>query len=236
MRNRLLSAIGLTLLLTAAPCLAQTAAQPASSSDQPIQHISGVIVSVSDTSLNVNAQPSTGSSPSATGATSQNLDITLNASTDKPLDLKAGDQVDIWYRMEGSDRVATRVAHAESPSSSSSSSTYGSASGSADTGSSDMSSGSSAGSQEPAANPVTTGSQEPQSNSQGAAEPAATGSESSSMGEASSNSAAQPANGSASSTATSGQLPKTASDLPLIGLIGLLALAGAIGLRLFFRD
>ncbi len=212
MRKGTLAAIVLGIFLVASPLLAQgdnpagTSSQPSTQAGQSdpnatgstqtagADHITGTIVSLSATSLELKVEPTTGASTGAgAGMAGTTTSFELNAATDMPTGLRVGDRVSVWFNESNGTRPATRVALAA-------------------TGSSSTDEGAGQGSTTASASSTTS----------------ATGT----MGE-SSTSQAQPKTAAAAGTK---HLPRTASQLPLVGLIGLLALATAVVMRFALRS
>ncbi len=224
MRNQLLAVMAVGLVLAASPLLAQetnpatTASQPAPQADQSgqnattsasqgdAQEVMGTISSISSDRLELKVE----SAPSTTGGASSALigktvSFALSTSTDMPAGLRTGDRVSIWFSREGGNRQATRVALAEASDASSEQPS---------TASTTESGSSTGGNTSSASTASTTGTSSP----------------SSTVTNPSSN---QPE--AATSGAHSQTLPKTASQLPLVALIGLAALVAAVALRFVLK-
>ncbi len=108
--------------------------------------------------------------------------------TDKPLDLKVGDRVDLWFKQDGTDHLAARIALASATSS-----------------------------------------------TQGANQASHQEGQPSNVASTGSPKTSQPSSRPGVGTDAQGKLPKTASDLPLVGMIGLAALCGVLLLRFTVR-
>jgi len=204
--------------------------QAASASDQSsVQQVTGTVVTLANDRAEVKIESVPASASSDISAmVGQTATFTLNPMTDKPTDLKVGDRVDLWFKQDHSDHLATRIALAASGGDKSADSTG--SSGSASTSQPTSDSASQASPQQPT--------------SDTASQPAPQQPNPDSANQAPSTEAQQPSAssaGSLSTSQTSGQaegkaqprssLPKTGSPLPLIGLIGLVALCAALMLR-----
>jgi len=217
MRKNVLAMLTLSATLVALPLLAQSDNQPAGQTSQPADvsqnsagpsapagtvRVTGTVTQLSDNSIALKieaaeSQPSGG----VVLPVGQTKTFALDSMTDKPLDLKVGDHVDLWFKQDSSDHLAARIALASAGSSSATKSDSSGASPSTQ-------SANQASNQETAPSNTTS---------------------------ASSTNASQPSSQPEVGTAAHGKLPKTASDLPLIGIIGLAALCGVLLLRFAVR-
>ncbi|MGE5236768.1 MAG: hypothetical protein ACM3O7_10500 [Acidobacteriota bacterium] len=227
MRNRSLALIAF-LALTAAPLAAQQATGSATdkststaasqqstvmaSSSEPAESVYAVgkIISIDEKKIEVKVESVSGLSPSnAKAMTGKTEAFTIGTDTSQPASLAVGDRVEVWFKSVNHVRMATRIALAPEQS------------GATGTGAGqDMSA---------AANP--------RSDTQGAGQASSAAGPQETSAATGSVSRAQEAPESGSLPAGTSQaaarstLPHTASDLPLVGLIGLLALGGAVALR-----
>ncbi len=235
MRKATWAALALGAALAASPLLAQQdnpagsspSSQPAQaeqsnaataspSQDANAEHATGSIVSISDTRLELKVEASTGPSPTASAAmVGKTFAFTLNSTTDMPVGLRPGDRVSVWFGRENGSRLATRVALADA------STTSSNGSGEQSSNAADQSN-------------ISNSSASPENGTTGTTSVGQTSSQpSTSNGETSTTATGSMSQAEQGGTAVNGtnQLPKTASPLPLIGLIGFLALAGAVVLR-----
>lgn len=217
MRSRTLAVVAFSLAVAAAPLLAQQTNAPAGSSAPAGQtsqgqsntmaessgpiHLTGTVVSVSDSRIEVKVESATAASTTAMVGTTQSF--ALDANSEKPDGLKTGDQIDLWFKGDQPDHLVTRIALAAS---------------------------------------TGTGESSPAAEASGSTQPASpdTPSADQASSAAGNQPAAAPAGSQASSEASApgqaqsehrGKLPQSGSPLPLVGLVGLLALGVALGLR-----
>lgn len=222
MRNRksLISTLAAVMVLVAAPLLAQQGSQsgtsPSSSSAaEPVGvHATGTIASINDARLELWVDKLTGASPAASSSMVGKTQVfNFDSNSDKPAGLRNGDKVEVWYRVAGNDRFVTRIEIAESATSTSTGSSQPAGSG--------------------YSSMPTTAETSPMSES--SSEPSKLGlGEPSSSTPISSDDMSQQAAG--QDVSEQRRLPQTASQVPLLGVIGLLALAGALTLRFVFRS
>jgi len=196
--------------------------QATSASDQAsVQQVTGTVVNLANDRVEVKIESvPTSASADVSAMVGQSATFTLNPMTDKPTGLKVGDRIDLWFKQDHSDHLATRIALAASGGDKSADSTG--SSGAASTSQPTSDTASQPAPQQP--NPDSA-SQAPSTDAQ---QPSASSA------------------GSLSTSQTSGQaeekaqprsaLPKTGSPLPLIGLIGLVALCAALMLRFTLRS
>jgi hypothetical protein len=214
MKKNVLSLLTLGVALVAAPVLAgpksSSATKSAGDTTSGALRVTGTIVSLSAQHIDVKVESaSTDASHESGTAIGKTESFKLNSMTDQPLDLKVGDHIDLWFTQAGNAHLATRIALATTMPSS----TSGRDDQSAEPGSPPASAALNH-SANRASNPAG------QSSSTVATDHPAT---SKSTGEA------------ATTSASKQHLPKTASELPLIGLIGLAALGVALMLRFAFK-
>lgn len=162
MRSRILAVLALSIAVIAPAALAQqngTQSEAASGAMAPAQsggvEVMGTIVSINATSVKVKLDSVTAaqSAPlSGDVAVGKTAEFRLDASTQMPRTLSAGDPVDLWFKSDNGSMVATRLAlavsadqpattsldasapaspaeNASSPSQRSSTATYGSSNG-----------------------------------------------------------------------------------------------------------
>ncbi|HVN75124.1 MAG TPA: hypothetical protein VMT19_02320 [Thermoanaerobaculaceae bacterium] len=185
----------------------QSNTSPASQGES--QEATGTISSIASDRLELKVDSANGMTAGASSTlVGKTVSFALDASTDMPAGLRAGDRVTVWFNRQGSNRQAARVALAA---------TSGSESEQPGAGST-AESGSSAGGTMTSA-------------SASSAAPATGTSSTSTSVPTSSPSSTQPA----SSDGHSKTLPKTASPLPLLGLIGIVALVAAAALAFVLK-
>lgn len=218
MRSRTLAGVAFSLAVAAAPLLAQQANAPAGSSSPAGQtsqaqsttmpdssgpvHLTGTVISVRDDRIEVKVESASAASTTSMVGTTQAF--ALDATSEKPDGLKVGDQIDLWFKGEQADHLVTRIALAGS------------------TGTGRLATATDAGGSTPPA------STSPQSSDQGSN---MTGNQSEAAPVAAQATNEAPAQAKAQSTERRGKLPQSGSSLPLVGLVGLLALGVALGLR-----
>ena len=162
MRSRILAVLALSIAVIAPAALAQqsgTQSEAASGAMAPAQsggvEVTGTIVSINATSVKVKLDSVTaaqGAPLSGDVAVGKTAEFRLDASTQMPRTLSAGDPVDLWFKSDNGSMVATRLAlavsadqpattssdtsapaspaeNASSPSQRSSTATYGSSNG-----------------------------------------------------------------------------------------------------------
>ena len=226
MRSRILAVLALSIAVIAPAAFAQqngTQSEAASGAMAPAQsggiEVTGTIVSIDSSSVKVKLDSVTaaeGAPVSADIAVGKTAEFKLDATTQMPRTLSAGDPVDLWFKSDNGSMVATRLALAVSADQPATTSSNASA-----TTNSDNSAMTSKDTSAPA--------------SQG--ENASTSSQpSSTAAYGSSGDQQAPTAGAAASTAApqpahEQHLPKTGSPLPLIGLLGVAALIAAFALR-----
>ncbi len=218
MRSRTLAGVAFSLAVAAAPLLAQQTNAPAGSSSPAGQtsqaqsmtmpdssgpvHLTGTVVSVSDNRIEVKVESATAASTTSMVGTTQAF--ALDATSEKPDGLKVGDQIDLWFKGDQPDHLATRIALAAS------------------TGAGQSATATDAGGSTPPAN--TNSQSSDQGSSVAGNQPEAAPAASQGTNDATAQAQAQ-------STERRGKLPQSGSSLPLVGLVGLLALGVALGLR-----
>jgi hypothetical protein len=218
MRNRTLATVAFSLAVAAAPLLAQQANAPAGGSSPAGQtsqaqsatmpdssgpvHLTGTVISVSDNRIEVKVESATtASTTSMVGSTQA---FALDATSEKPDGLKVGDQIDLWFKGDQADHLVTRISLAAS------------------TGAGQSATATDASGSTPPANTS------PQSSEQGSS---MTVNKTEAAPAASQATNEAPARAQAQSTERRGKLPQSGSSLPLVGLVGLLTLGVALGLR-----
>ena len=236
MRSKIVAVLGLSAALVVPAALAQESgtqsgsAQPAAMSTHAAKiEVTGTIVTLTTDRIDVRVDsvkaPQGTSAPSSI-VEGQKTAFTLDSSSQMPQGLKVGDKVDLWFANHNGSLLATRVALAVGEDQSAG--TYGSTATS-------QSASTSGNAEQPASEAASSSSSASESASS-SSEQASANSSSNTPAEQSSTSAAQPANEAAmGKTAAREKLPKTGSPLPLIGLIGLVALASALVLRFAVR-
>jgi hypothetical protein len=224
MKSKIVAVLALSTAIVVPAAFAQqsgsqsASTQPAAMSSQGAKiEVIGTVVTLTtdriDVRVNKVKAPEGTSAPSSITA-GEKTAFTLDSSSQMPQGLKVGDNVDVWFTNHNGSLLATKVALAAGADQSSG--TYGSAATS-----------------QPA--------NQSADNSQSSSAAASDSSDQADMSDSSTSasqsaSATQPANAtSAATTANRTKLPKTASPLPLIGLIGLAALASAFALRFALR-
>jgi hypothetical protein len=177
------------------------------------EYVTGTIVSVNDTRIEVKVESVSGLSASATSTmTGRTENFTLSTGTDQPANLRVGERVNVWFESAGGVHMATRIGLA--------------AEGGASSAATDDPTTSASG---PATNSSSAGQASTATESTAAAN---TASSTNSEQKAPDHGKRSP---SSSQTNASGKLPQTASDLPLVGVIGLGALGAAVVLRFAFK-
>ncbi len=124
MRSRILAVLALSIAVIAPAALAQqngTQSEAASGAMAPAQsggvEVTGTIVSINATSVNVKLDSVTaaqGAPLSGDVAVGKTAEFRLDASTQMPRTLSAGDPVDLWFKSDNGSMVATRLALAVS--------------------------------------------------------------------------------------------------------------------------
>jgi len=237
MKKAILATLTLSAAVIAAPLLAQSSNPQGSDTKQPSDvanassassapagtvRVTGTVTLLSDTRVGIKIEKAEsqplGGPVMPVGKTRT---FALDPMTDKPLDLKVGDRVDLWFKQDASNHLAARIALASSDTSSATSDQQGAA-----TSQPASSTDNSATNTQPSANTPSTDSASQVSNQ---------GSQPSSDTSADSKNMSQPSSQAEGGTASHGKLPKTASELPLIGIIGLAALFGVLLLRFTVR-
>jgi hypothetical protein len=209
-------------------------AQPAALSSQAAQsQVTGTIVSLTADRIDLKVDSVTAPQSAQPGSSimvGKTTAFTLNSTTELPQGLKAGDRVDLWFGSDNGSLLATRVAMAASWDQSSPNNESASSSPQS---SSSQSSTSSA-SEQPAASDTSSSVQPATTQQSPSADQSATSGSSSSTEPSAS--AAEPASSPAAANGAHREnLPKTGSPLPLIGLLGLAALASVLVLRFVVR-
>ncbi len=231
MKGKIFAVLALSAALAVPAAFAQQSgtqsepAQPAAVSAQSGQvEVTGTIASLTADKVEIKVDSVTAPQGNAAGSTvmvGSTPAFAIDSTTDMPQGLKVGDRVNLWFASDNGALRATRLALA--PSSDNSAGTNESASGSqpsgaTTSGSTDQSSTSAPSPSDQSSTSASTSSQQPSTSGSSASaeqQPAST--------------AAAPAN------EHRGNLPKTGSPLPLIGLLGLAALASVLVLRFVLR-
>jgi hypothetical protein len=247
MHKRILAMLTLSAAMVALPLFAQQNNPPASDPGQPSAvaktsdpasspaeavRVTGTITLLADSRIEVKIDRAETQAAGGSVATVGKTEVyTLDSMTDKPLDLKVGDHVDLWFTQHGHDHLATRIALAGVEGTSSQT---GGAGGMGTTSpASDTASQASSQESQPA-NPTSTGSMTTSASptSESASQVSSQETQPTDATTASSVNTSQPSGSQAEvGTAPRGNLPKTASELPLVGVIGLVALCAALMLR-----
>jgi hypothetical protein len=242
MKSKVLAVLALSVGLAVPAAYAQQSAsqsqpaQPAAVTGQADQaEVTGTIVTLSADRIDVKIDAVTAPESATAGSSivvGNTTAFALNSSTDMPQGLKVGDRVNLWFANDNGSLKAARLALApagdQSAASSQSSST--SSSSSAASPADQSASGTSSPADQSASGASSTAEQSSSSSS------SMSDSATSTSTAQPSSSAADATNPSASSTsAHRANLPKTGSPLPLIGLLGIAALASVLVLRFVLR-
>jgi hypothetical protein len=226
MKSKILAVLALSAAVVVPAAFAQQSgdqsgtAQPAAVSSQASQiEVTGTIVTLTADRIDVKVEGVTAPESAKAGSSvmvGKTTAFTLNSATELPQGLKADDKVDLWFSDNNGSPLATRVAMAVS----------------ADQPTGSNESASSA-SQSPATSASSSSDQATASDNGSSEQSATTGNASSAEPSAST---AEPANSTAAAKGAHREnLPKTGSPLPLIGLLGLAALASVLVLRFAVR-
>ena len=243
MRSRILAVLALSVAVVAPAAFAQESgtqpgtAQPAAASSQAAQtQVTGTIVTLTADRIDVKVDSVTAPQSAQAGSSvmvGNTTAFTLNSATELPQGLKAGDRVDLWFGNDNGSLLATRVAMAAS--SDQPSGTNDSASSSPQSSSSQSSASSASSSSEQPAATDTSSSDQSATTQQAPAGDQSAASSSASSAEPSASTAEPASSTAAAKGAHRENLPKTGSPLPLIGLLGLAALASVLVLRFVVR-
>jgi hypothetical protein len=235
MRSRIVAAFALSAALVVPAALAQQSgdqsqpAQPAAATDQSSQQVevTGKIVTLTADRIDVKVASVTAPEGTAAGSTvmvGQTSSFVLDSSSQLAQGLKAGDKVDLWFTNSNGSMLASRVALAvggDQPA------------GTSESGASSQSPSATSTSSSSSSSSYQSSSENASQNSSDQSAMGATASASENGSSASEQApAAAPA---AAQGAHRANLPKTGSPLPLIGLVGLVALASVLVLRFVVR-
>ncbi len=252
MKSKVLAVLALSVGLAVPAVYAQQSgsqsqpAQPAAVTSQAGQaEVTGSIVTLSADRIDVKID-SVSAPESATAGSSivvgNTTAFALDSSTDMPQGLKVGDRVNLWFANDNGSLKAARLALApaadQSGASSESSATSPSSSSSPASPTDQSAAGASGTSDQPASAASGTTDQSASGTSAQAEQPSTSGSSmnDSAGSTAQPSSAAESTSPSAATTkAHRANLPKTGSPLPLIGLLGMAALASVLVLRFVIK-
>lgn len=125
MSRNWLTRIALTAAVATLPLLGiaqEYGTDPAPAVEPAEQHVTGTVVSISSDWLELRSQAPSGMTPATTGS-GDVFSFTLPAGVERPMDLKAGDTAEVWYRLHNGERVITRISRNEPPPASTASAT-----------------------------------------------------------------------------------------------------------------